>query len=63
MRPANLNQSGGRQNRRTCYRRTYGLHPDEIRREIRRLAARGWQVWELNQVFQPCPCDDQERAA
>lgn len=31
--------------------RTYGLKPDELRAEIRRLRAEGWQAWEIRQRF------------
>lgn len=64
MRPANLTQHRGtRHRRRTCYGRTYGLTDHEIRHELRRLAHRGWQLWELRKVFDCHPCDEQERAA
>jgi hypothetical protein len=37
--------------------RTYGLSRDELRREIRRLSALGWQLWELARRFD-CTCKD-----
>lgn len=30
---------------------TYGLKPDELRAEIRRLRAEGWQDWEIRHRF------------
>ncbi|WUR84510.1 hypothetical protein OG967_39925 [Streptomyces phaeochromogenes] len=31
----------------------YGLSLREVRAEIRRLSARGWQLWELRRRFAP----------
>lgn len=36
----------------------FGLTRAELRREMRRLAARGWQVWEIRRRL--CPCTDPE---
>jgi hypothetical protein len=32
---------------------TYGLSPDEIRREAERLLASGWQTWEIVDTLAP----------
>lgn len=34
-----------------CDTNPYGLTPAELRREIRRCAARGWQLWEIRYRF------------
>lgn len=36
----------------------FGLTPAELRREIRRLSARGWQLWEIRRRFAPECKDD-----
>lgn len=46
----------GRAVRLRCAR-TYGLTLPELRREMRRLAARGWRTWELAARFD-CSCKD-----
>ncbi|MDX3570802.1 hypothetical protein [Streptomyces sp. ID05-47C] len=40
-------------------RRTYGLTPSELRAEMRRLAARGWALWELRTRFE-CDCTSKD---
>ncbi len=37
--------------------RTYGLSPDQLRRELRRLSDLGWMTWELARRFD-CTCKD-----
>lgn len=41
-----------------CDTNPYGLTMRELRAEIRRLTARGWQLWEIRRRF--CPCNDSE---
>ncbi|MFJ1667313.1 hypothetical protein ACIOK4_13180 [Streptomyces bottropensis] len=41
-----------------CDTNPYGLTRAELRREIARLIARGWQTWEIRRRF--CPCNDSE---
>lgn len=41
-----------------CDTNPYGLTMRELRSEIRRLTARGWQLWEIRRRF--CPCNDSE---
>lgn len=41
-----------------CATNPYGLTTRELRAEMRRLAARGWQLAEIRQRL--CPCNDSE---
>jgi hypothetical protein len=52
--------AAGRRAARTfpCSGNPYGLTRIEVLREIRRLSARGWQLWEIRKRL--CPCTDSE---
>ncbi|MCZ4510297.1 hypothetical protein O3Q52_19300 [Streptomyces sp. ActVer] len=41
-----------------CSTNPYGLTMRELRHEIRRLTARGWQLWEIRRRL--CPCKNSE---
>lgn len=48
----------GRRARTAPCSNPFGLTRAELRREIHRLTARGWQLWEIRRRF--CPCTDPE---
>jgi hypothetical protein len=52
------NAGPGRPARTFSCSNPFGLTPAELRREIRRLASRGWMTWEIRRRL--CPCKDTE---
>lgn len=57
-----VHDAGRRRPARTFDCNPYGLSAAELRAEIRRLTARGWQLWELRARFD-CPPTPEEHSA
>jgi hypothetical protein len=54
-----LAHSAGRRTVRTPCSNPFGLTPAELRREISRCLARGFQLWEIRKRLCPCTKDSE----